>query len=392
MSEKFYTIYENIDGRYEYFFLDEEMNTILIEFFNLFFNNLHVRFKDIEAKAFPELEKGILEYFDRRYSQGEKDIITKQDYLFNNLTHASNHYKGIGLYNDAQDFWIRILKTVRYWEKTRGERIHKGSLYYFWADAAILNNEIDKGIFLIHEAFVEDKKTFNTDTPGTPAEKTVQLNYKDDANFLFGYITRLWEFFDTYIENYNRFNSPKITREKIFAKFTSNPPSADIIFSFVHSLAKIEQLMIIEPDILSSDFAGLYELNLLFDLVLVIDNLIYSKVPTPKDHKDWMFFSLGRKLLLDSKIEINNDFCEKNLSSINKSPYNFDDTIISLLNMTFPFPNSKNITPLYRDICICYCIRNHSAHNISLTTTISNHFKEISQSVFNVLFLCIEIF
>jgi hypothetical protein len=391
MTDRINFEYKYLPHPIEVYDLDEEMNRVFYDFLDRFYSAPSIRYQAICEKLFEGFAIEVSNYLDRRYSSGSSDIFTKQNYLFNNLTIVSSTYEFQNLYIDSQLFWKNIYGIVTNWEKTRNAHVHKGSIFFFWSAAALLNGELDKGFFLIHEAFREDKIISGNEHPGTPAEKTARLNYKDPANFLYRYVLSLWEFIDSEIDKYNKDNSRNISKEDIFLKFTSNPPSDDVLFSFTHSIAKFDELLMLEPEIINSNFAGLHELNLLFDLVLVIDKLIYSRVPLPKNQSEWGFFRIAKKLMLDCQMENIEETCNQNLSSVNSSQtLDFDKTIIELLNRTFAFPVSNNITPLYRDICICYCIRNHSAHNISLTTTISNQFKEIAQSVMNVLFLCIE--
>lgn len=331
--------------------LDKQMDDCLSKLMVDFFQSENHLFRAINQNLMQNFEKDVFDYLDRRYLDNQEDLFTLQDFLFNNLTVISKQYIELRLYRDAEEFWIRILDIVNKWEDSRKLRVHKGSIYYFWAEIALFTNEVDKGFFLIHKAYLEDCETHGGNTPGTPAYKTVTLNMEDKENMLYGYVLELWDFLGTCISNYNKEHNRTLTKEQIYSKFISNPPSPDILFSFAHSLARINQLMKFHFNITQSSFAGLYELNILFDLTLIIDNLYYSKIPVPKIRKEWGFGKILKQLLIDSHMEKSEDPINQNLKAINDSiENNFDATIKSLYDKTFQFPASANINPLYYEI------------------------------------------
>ena len=279
--------YEDID--------DGGMKSVLSEFHTRFFNSPNMRFSYINEKYFPDLEKGILEYFDRKFLHADEEEFSKHNSIVNYLTPISNAYEQLGLLRDAQEFLGKILIIFNTWRETRGRPLHRGSIFFFWAKIAIINGELDKGFFLIHKSFKEDQCTHKLVKPGTPAEKTVRLD-DNKSNYLNPFVMHLWNRLDTFINKYNSVNLRNISKEQIFIKFTSAPPSDDILFSFTHALTKIDQQLMLGIDIISSDFAGLYELNLLFDLVLVIDKTIYTKIPPLHGVNEWKFFHLAKEV------------------------------------------------------------------------------------------------
>lgn len=370
--------------------IDEKINTAISKFFDQYFENFFISSNDLLSRFYPTFENELFSYFDRKYPVNINPF-TLQDSIFNNLTIISIHYQNFGLYNMAQEYWEHILNSVLSWEKLRKERIHKGSIYYFWAENALLNNEIDKGFFLIHNSFIEDCITHKTNNPNTPSQKTVSLN-ADENNLLFGFVLSLKEKILEYIKKYNKDNQKTMTEGVFNNKFLLNPPSKDLLFSFSHSIALINQIFRFQPYVRQSDFAGMYEINVLFNLVLVIDNLLFRKTHDQNSRDDWKFLILIKNLLSRSNIEKNQDNFYSNIKSVNKSvDHNFDQTILELIEKRYKFPEPQNISPLYFDIFLCYVIRNNRAHNISLSSSIAKNFPAITTSVFNVLLLSIEI-
>jgi len=243
---------------------DEEFQEAFIEFFGKFLNSDNrSSFLELENPVMCNLKKAIHDYLTRTYLIPQNEKFPQHDFLFNNLSMVSNFLLVRHLIFDAQKFIEWILEITLEWEASNGNyRIHKGSLYFFWSRYAIINNEIDKGFFLIHKAYEEDCITQNTDTPDTPAYKTVTLN-KDERNLLFTYVSKLWGFLDMFIDSYNKENTKSLSQSSFESKFLLTPPSKDLLFTFTHTLARIHQMFGIRTIITNSEFAGLFMLNLL---------------------------------------------------------------------------------------------------------------------------------
>lgn len=195
-----------------------------------------------------------------------------------------------------------------------------------------------------------------------------------------------------FIDSYNKENTKSLSQSSFESKFLLTPPSKDLLFTFTHTLARIHQMFGIRTIITNSEFAGLFMLNLLFNLVLIIDNYLYARSSNQQNNNNSKFFELAKNLLINSGIETNIDNCKRNLSNMNSETLDFDNKISMLLDRTYNFPAPIQKAPLYYDVCICYCIRNHSAHNLSLSKTIAIRFHDICRSILNVLFLSIEVY
>lgn len=90
-----------------------------------------------------------------------------------------------------------------------------------------------------------------------------------------------------YVENqlnqYNATHTRTLTMPEFTARFLDNPPSLDnpprldVLFLFTHTLARLMNITTEPAHLLTSGFAGQVQLNLCFDLTLVIDKLIQAK-------------------------------------------------------------------------------------------------------------------
>lgn len=369
---------------------DSEMEKKLNELWKNFCSSRNMLFPEIYETLFKKFEIDFFNYLDRQ-NLVEKSKFKKQDNIFNLLTGFSNFYLRAQLLNHAMEFWEMVLKWVNRWEISRISRVHKGSIFYFMASIALQDQNLDNGYFLIHKAYQEDCLTQEKDNPDTPASKTVHFNIRSKKNYLYPYLRLVWDFLSIYLIKYNSQNKRRLLRSTIYKKFILSSPSIDLLIYFTYTISKIRQIVLDESRIVKSDFAGLIELNLLFDLSLIIDKYVqYFKNTT---NQTWYFYNTADDILNTGMLDNNYNFRQNNLNSVNNSQLNnFDETIQQLVNQTYNFPRKGNLSGLYYDICLCYCIRNFSAHNIHLTNTVSNNFNEILNKVLNVLFFCIEIY
>jgi hypothetical protein len=365
--------------------LGDPMDSYLQALFTDFFSEFHKPYPEFIKGCYQDLKTNIQFYFDSKIGNPPG-----QDYLFNNLTIIWKNYQGNGRLGEAQQFWEDILGIVRDWEMSRKQRIHKGSLFFFWSQTAILQGQFDKGFFLIHSAYEEDVLTHNNDFPATPAYKTVSLDYSDQGNFLFRLVEEWAMYLNGLIAKFPNLLSSVFTLEEFKTKFLYRPPSRDTLFSFTYILARFHDFDLLPTDLLRGNFTSLFEINILFDLVLVMDTVLYSTISNP-GKEDWKFINLANRLLVRSGISTNSSLNQSHLGYINASKdSDFEGSLHQLLDQTIAYPDGISPSRLECDISIAYCLRNYSAHNIDSFPIISNRFTEIRQSIFNALFLAVQ--
>jgi hypothetical protein len=365
--------------------LGDPMDSFLKVLFTKFFTEIPRPYPDFIRDLYKPLESNIYTYFD-----GKKNNPPGQDNLFNNLTIIWKSYQNNGRVGEAQQFWQDILNIVLGWERSRNSRIHKGSLFYFWSQTAILQGQLDKGFFLIHSAYEEDVLTRNNQLPGTPAFRTVSLDYSEKGNLLYGLVEAWANYLGILISTYQTHTGSKFTLDDFKAKFLNQPPSRDILFSFTYSLARFYDFDLLPSSILRGNFTSLFELNSLFDLVLVTDSVIYASVLTPA-RDDWKFINLASHVLVKSSISPDPGRNKDHFGYINSlKDADFDKTINELLGQILVYPDGVKPSKLECDFGVVYCLRNYGAHNIGAFPIIRQRYKDIRQSVFNALFLAIE--
>ena len=365
--------------------LGDQMDSYLQSLFTKFFSEFHNPYSEFIKGCYQDLKTNIQSYFDSKNGNPPG-----QDYLFNNLTIIWKNYQGYGRLGEAQQFWENILGIVRDWEVTRKQRIHKGSLFFFWSQTAILQGQFDKGFFLIHSAYEEDVLTHNNDLPLTPAFKTVSLDYSDQDNFLYQLVEAWAGDLDRFISKFPNLRGSIFTLGEFETKFLNHPPSRDTLFLFTYIIARFHDFDLLPSDIVRGNFASLFEINILFDLISIIDTVLYSTINNPgKD--DWKFKNLANGLLIRSAVSTNSNLNQSHLGYINViKDSNFEDSLNQLLDQSLAYPDGISPSRLESDISIAYCLRNYSAHNIDSFPVIRDRFVEIRQSIFNVLFLAVH--
>ena len=144
-----------IDG---YMPIDARLDRAYKTFYESYFGT--PTFPQLMKVSLPPLLSEIELFLDR---DPAKSVVQKS--LINNLTPVWHAMLDVGMHREAQYFWAKVHRTISSWEKNRGSRIHKGAIFYYWGGTAILQDEIDKGYFLMHSAYEQDVLTSQSDRP-----------------------------------------------------------------------------------------------------------------------------------------------------------------------------------------------------------------------------------
>jgi len=336
---------------------------------------LHSAHFSNQALDLSKFEQAAMEFFDNHV-----DDYSMHDDYFNNFTVVWNSYLSARNFDQAERVWGMAMEPAFNWERqNKGKRIHKGTPYYFWGMTSLLAGEIDKGYALMHQAVEEDVETTGDSIPDTPAFALASLNYaKADQAF------RQWVFLQMqYINHRQNLYSSKFGRKFILDdfknKFLLSPPNIDIGFLFAFTVARLMKLSRVPSHALMSRFAGQLELNILFDLTLVIDGTLKNKNRTEwkfVKHAEFLLDAVGHHLALDQLGEINGAF---------KS--DFDGTMNEIIHGSFRLKDGTSLNGYQTDVSIAYGLRNRWAHDVTSNISILQKFGEIEQSLFNVLYM-----
>jgi hypothetical protein len=161
-----------------------------------------------------------------------------------------------------------------------------------------------------------------------------------------------------------------------------NISDKDAVFLFSYALARLLRLSETPSNIRSSNFAGQLQLNLFFDIALVVDAAIKEK-----NAAQWKF--IDHLVFLSNQGRLNLDL--QRLRDINtKFQNDFNQTITDALDNNLTLSDGYHLSTLEDCLALAYGIRNHGAHSVSSSPVIWQRFPEVQQSLFNTLFLIAE--
>lgn len=337
----------------------------------------------IIAGAQPQLDSefraAAYEYFDS-YTNSP-DAPAAHDHYFYGFSPLWAYFRGKGRLDLAEGIWQMALDPAREWEGMHSDRqIDKGVPYYFWAIAALLRGSIDSGYVLAHQAAEEDSRTSSgLKYPDTPAYALVSLNY-DKVNQAFkGWVDEQVSFFKVFITDYSKVYGRAFSVHDVRDKFLRNPPNHDVVFLLTYTLARLKVMSEMPVGAKRNQFVGQLQLNLLFELLLVIDNAIRQK-----NLSKWQFVDHGTYLLLHAGHPLPQ---LGELSAQFKS--NFGPCMTDALDAKLAI-NGRVLDRLQCDVAIAYGLRNRGAHNIESESVIWNDFERIQKAVFRTLCATID--
>ena len=309
----------------------------------------------------------------------------QHDAYFNCFTILWQRWLQQGRFDKAENIWQIALNPVDNWEnKNPGRRVHKGSPYYFWGMTAIIRGDLDKGYALMHQAFEEDKKTTGNPFTSSPASALVTLNIQEKNQAFRQWVLLQGEYLDFYLKKYCMAYNKNLDLAELQKKFLLKNRSTDAAFLFAYVLGRLVKISQTPPFALKNGFVSQLFLNLLFDLTLVVDDAI--KVHNQSGNT---FINHATFLSAQAGLEITQQQLGEEINrAFNKV---FDIALNTILNGDFELQCGQLVTGLIKDISITYGIRNRAAHNLTGILTVRDRFDDILQSIFNTLFLTIEI-
>jgi hypothetical protein len=334
---------------------------------------------------------GNIPYDLKDFNQRAKDFFDcwpsnvggKHDKFFENFTFIWRRLLNSSNFKSAEEIWSLAVSAAQSWEADHpNASIHKGTPFYFWGMTAILNGELDRGYALMHQAVEEDVRMYGTQFPPSPAFALATLNSQKLDQAFRTWVLRKAALVDASIQKYCSISGTSFDLQSFQQKFLFQPPHRDTAFLFAYVLGRLIKLGEVPDYAKENDFTSQIQLNLLFDMTLVVDAAI-----APHDIGHWGFIDYATFLSAQCKLGITkSDLSEANAAFRS----DFGGTIEKLLANTFVLSSGNPITPLSRDLILSYGIRNFGAHHIKSITIIRQQFDIIMQAVFNSLFLTAE--
>jgi hypothetical protein len=245
----------------------------------------------------------------------------------------------------------------------------------------LLRGNLDRGYVLMHQAFQEDALTSGQQTPDTPAYALVSLNYEKPAQAFQSWVLEQASFFEGFVDDYAATHHRPLTIDDVRLKFLRNLPIIETVFLLTFTVARLKEISGLPDPATRNPFAGQVQMNLLFDLLLVVDNAIKHK-----SSAQWKFIHHAKHLLHHA----GHPLIQKQLQEVSRQfTKDFDATLKAALDGTLTV-NSLVLDRLQCDVAVANGLRNRGAHEIEAVSTIWNDFNRVQRAVFRTLFATID--
>lgn len=338
------------------------------------FIGLHAAYYGNVALDWQQFEKVAIEFFN----QNPNPNLSNNEY-FNNFTVIWRNFLLSGNFDEAERILQLALSPALKWEAANpGQRIHKGTAFYYLGMTALQKGDLDKGYIFMHQAVEEDVLTSNQPIPDTPAFALASLNYAKANQTFRQWVLQQADFLELLLKSYQGTYGSTFSLDQFRDKFLLSPPNIQVAFLFAYSVARLMKLSQLPQYSVQSYFAGQLELNILFDVALVIDATVKVKNSTKWqfiDHAEFLLSATPSPLTNPQLRQINSDFNN-----------NFDITTQSLLDGNYTHATIPALNRFQRDVSLVYGIRNHGAHDVSSSPVVWKRYLDIQQSLFNVMF------
>lgn len=363
----------------ELFDLGEEMNRAFTQLYNSFTGNHSFDVSSFNLKC--------QSFFDTYNDAGWHDK------YFHNFSPMWRVFMSQGQYRQAGDIWAIALEPVNQWEQQNHTfHIHKGAGYYYSGVTNILRRDFDQGLLFMHQALEEDRR-IHQNVQSSPALAFVKLDDSFGPQIFQPKLNEISGYLDQLLSNYRADRSKSLTIDEFRSRFLALSDLQEAVFVFVYAIFRLHALLLETPSqVRQSPFTGQLSANLLFDLCLVIENVIkHARQPQILSR-----IARNRATFIDCAEELAtlsglNNLNNNELRAANgKFNDDFENQQLAILASTFTLNNNTLPTELECDLLMAYGFRNHGGHNVHSYNFVYQRLPEIFQRIINVLFLTCE--
>lgn len=349
------------------------------QYMNTEFENLYRHFlvKDIFNRKRFETESS--NFFDKNDAN-----YRAHDAFFENFTIAWRKQLEDGRFIRAEQLWQIAIEIVNNWEgKNHGKRIHKGAAYYFWGVTCVLKEDFEKGFLLMHQSLEEDKKNPRIDFHIAPAHAFVTLDFQKQDQFFRNKVLEIADFLDDMIHEYHKNRGGKLSLVDLKSKLLQNYQLEEQAFLFVFELFQVKKLLAeTNMGLTYNDYGSLLLTETMFNVCLILDNLLKKRNPTQWRYSDHLNF-ISHKLSLNLN--------QTNIGQINTAfKTHFSKTLGDLLRSQYTFGSGLILRPIEEDLAITYGLRNFGAHNIEKQPLIYQNLQGIVKRCLYAIFFAVE--
>lgn len=329
-----------------------------------------------------EFNTATFQYFDSYINNINSPAA--HDHYFMCFSPIWNALLALGKLGMAERLWELAYEPVQQWEQDHpGELIDKGYLCYMWGGTTLLNGNLDRGYLLIHQAVVEDSRTSQHPNPPTPSYALVSLDDEKPDQAFRDWVTEQRIFLEGFVRDYAVTHHRSLTIDDVKRKFLKQPLDYDAVFLLTFTVARLCGISGLASQAKRNPFAGQIQLDLLFDLLLVIETAIRNVNPIKKKKgKNGKISTLtfyDQALFLLRKAGYPH---EKHVADVHRQfKNNLQAAIQDALDGTLQ-ANSVRLDQLQCDVHLSYELRNRRAHDIATVPAIWNNFDRVQRAVF----------
>lgn len=309
--------------------------------------------------------------------------------LFESFTGYWNQLLCDGKHLICIGLWQSVLKITHQWEASSGIKIHKGTPYFFLAETYLVMGDKDSGFVYLYNALEDDKKLPHLGYPKkAPAYFTAKM-LDNPNNHMYHFLIRevrlkLSQYLNTFRNNHvNTF-----TLSDFDCKFLMKDELDDIAYFFTYNFFSIYFLdKNAEQNLLQNDFSKLKTLDLVFNLSLIVDEIIRYDARisgrTITRMNDSVFWLINKKTGMTQATFQN---LRDVVFNVNDDP---PDIVVPRLLTSIQQP-AQGIQKEAYVLLLAYHLRNHAGHNISQQNVLTANYDEIIQQLMNSIFLSIS--
>ena len=315
--------------------------------------------------------------------------VLEHDSYFNNLTPYWRILEQDNRYVDAVRLWHERISAAIRWENSHAPRkVHKGTPLYFLGTTHILAKSLERGFLAMHRALDEDARTRTSLTPNTPAYAFVTIDSTKADQYFLPWVTDLATYVESKLDEFRTVRGGTLTFADLRSRFLANSNSTlrEEAFFFSSSCAKMREYengpIRLESE---SQFGSIVGLRVLFDICVILDRIIGTKVPSGTwrfvERVPFLFFSSGGRINIRPELDDLNQRTRNNPLG----PF-----ISDLLDMNYMFRRNRQPTRVEADLALSYMIRNHGAHVLESLPVVHDRFSELLSAILGSMFLAIQ--
>lgn len=373
------------------------VNIIGVKIDNIFLDSLFKLFNESNYNVVeqlyiaPEFEIFSNKVFDVIYELivQKKYILSRglADYYFGMFTILWQYFLKHQRHMLGTTLWQHVCRIVWNWERKNNKKIHKGTPYFFLGGNLLFQGNVDIAFLLIYNAIEEDKR-FSREYGGDqelyknlPAYLFSSI-VDNPHNFLYSFVQLLRNDIKTHIISYNKEYKKNFSFADFDKKFLKNDILEKEKYFFVYSMNNIKNSKnIIIKELENNEFSKLKNLDTVFNLCLIIDNILGKKI-------NEKYISGKIKKLCSQKYNVSEQDCE-NIKKKLDFENNPENAIMSCLSLNYIY-NGIPVKKEVLNLIFIWGLRNYGGHKIESGNILIEKFEEILKLIFNGLFIILQ--